>query len=240
MATSRFGQAILSTKKTLNKESATLPSRKKEDKKMKDLWLLAIFAVIAVLSQETVQAQDPIKATTFDGKRVLLYSDGTWKPSVSEPGQAAHLGAFNEPRQVTLLSRRMHGDYMKATFSFKFGIRDDPGLKITRNEWDLLFDNGDGGFTVGMVMGDRSRIVDLGEMTWGALTKVPVVRALPEGARAGNVGATQGHMYVVHTVNGSADLYSVFRVDWLEPGNQCVISWVNVPSPEGKSIADRN
>ncbi len=201
---------------------------------MKYLRLSLIIVALSIFSSATVRAQDPIKATTFDGKRVLLYSDGTWKPSVSEPGQAAHLGAFNAPRQVTLLSRRMSGDYIKASFSFKSGIRDDPGTK------DLLFDNGDGGFSVGLYTGDRSRIVDLGEMTWAALTKVPVVRALPEGARAGTVGATQGHMYVVHTVNGITDLYSVFRVDWLEPGNQCVISWVNVPSPEGKSIADRN
>jgi hypothetical protein len=208
--------------------------------KMKNFWLLVMFVVVAVFSQAPVQAQDPIKATTFDGKRVFLYADGTWKPSVSEPGQAAHLGAFNEPRQVTLLSRRMHDDYMKATFSFKYGIRDDPGLKLTRNQWDLLFDNGDGAFSVGMVTGDRSRIVDLGEKSWGELTKVPVVTPLPEGARAGSVPVAQGHMYVVHTVNGTTDLYSVFRVDWLEPGNQCVISWVNVPSPEVTAKAERN
>jgi hypothetical protein len=200
--------------------------------KMKHLWISVIFIALGVVAPIVVKAQDPIKATTFDGKHVLLYANGTWKPSVSDPGSAAHLGAFGEVRQVTLLSRRMYDDYMKATFSFKYGIRDDPGLKITRNQWDLLYDNGDGGFSVGMSQGDRSRIVDLGETTWGALTKVPVVKALPEGARAGSVPSTQGHMYVVHTVNGTTDLYSVFRVEWLEPGNQCLISWVNVPSPE--------
>jgi len=45
----------------------------------------------------------------------------------------------------------------------------------------------------------------------------------------------QGHMYVVHTRNNSTDLYSVFRVEWLEAGDQCVLSWVNVPSPEAAS-----
>ena len=108
-------------------------------------------------------------------------------------------------------------------------------MKLTRNQWDLLYDNGDGGFSVGMTQDDRSRIVDLGEMTWSGLTKVPVVAALPEGARAGSVPAVQDHMYVVHTRNSNADLYSVFRVEWHEPGDQCVISWVNVPSPEAAS-----
>jgi hypothetical protein len=199
--------------------------------KMKYLWVAAMFVILGATAP-LVRAQEPINATTFDGKRVLLYANGTWKPAVSDPGSVAQLGAFTEPSQVTLYSRRMYDDYMKATFSFKYGIRDDPGLKITRNQWDLLYDNGDGGFSVGMVQGDRSRIVDLGELTWAALRKVPVVKALPEGARAGSVSATQGHIYVVHTVNGTTDLYSVFRVEWLEPGNQCVISWVNVPSPE--------
>jgi hypothetical protein len=179
--------------------------------------------------------QEPIKAATFDGKRVLLYPDGTWKPATADPGSAAHLGAFAEPGQVTLYSRRKYDDYMKATFSFKYGIRDDPGLKITHNQWDLLYDNGDGGFTVGLTQDDRSRVVDLGEMTWVGLKKVPIVTALPEGARAGSVPAVQDHMYVVHTRTNSTDLYSVFRVEWLEPGDQCVISWVNVPSPEAST-----
>jgi len=125
---------------------------------------------------------------------------------------------------------------MKASFSFKHGIQNDPDLKVTRNEWELLYDNGDGGFSVGLNQNDRSRIVDLGEKGWSELKKVPVVTALPEGARAGSVPAVQGHMYVVHTRTNSADLYSLFRVEWLEPGDQCVISWVNVPSPEANSI----
>ena len=202
---------------------------------MKSVWIILAMLLIGVSAAHVAFGQEPIKATTFDGKRILLYADGTWKPVTADAGSAAHLGAFTEPRQVTLYSRRKYDDYMKATFSFKYGIRDDPGLKLTRNQWDLLYDNGDGGFSVGMTQDDRSRIVDLGEMTWSGLTKVPVVAALPEGARAGSVPAVQDHMYVVHTRNSNADLYSVFRVEWHEPGDQCVISWVNVPSPEAAS-----
>jgi hypothetical protein len=204
---------------------------------MKCVWLLLMVMTIMALMPADSLAQEPIKATTFDGKHVLLFRDGSWKPATTDPGSVAHLGAFAEPQQVTLYSRRMYDDYMKATFSFKFGIRDDPGLKITHNQWDLMFDNGDGGFSVGFYTGDRSRIVDLGEMTWSGLSKVPIVTALPEGARAGSVAAEQNHMYVVHTRNSTTDLYSVFRVEWLEAGNQCVISWVNVPSPEVAGVA---
>lgn len=199
---------------------------------MRRIWILMTLVVLGAFTPMAVGAQEPIKATTFDGKRVLLYPDGRWQPATTDPGPAAHLGAFAPPQEVTLYSRRKYDDYMKATFSFKHGIRDDPGLKLTRNQWDLLFDNGDGGFSVGMTQEDRSRIVDLGEMAWAGLRAVPVVTALPQGARAGSVPAEQGHMYVVHTRNNTTDLYSVFRVEWLEAGDQCVISWVNVPSPE--------
>jgi hypothetical protein len=53
------------------------------------------------------------------------------------------------------------------------------------------------------------------------------------------VSAVQDHLYVVHTRNNSTDLYSVFRVEWLVPGDQCVISWINVPSPEAGSTERR-
>lgn len=84
----------------------------------------------------------------------------------------------------------------------------------------------------------ESRLVDVGETTWDALEEVPVVTVLPEGARSGPVPARQGHMYVPHTRNDVSDLHSVFRVDWLEPGDRCAISWANVPSPEA-SAPDR-
>src|SRR5262245_50289559 len=151
---------------------------------MERVWVLLAAVALGSLTPMLASAQEPIKATTFDGKHVLLYPDGTWKPAVGSAGAASHLGAFAAPRQVTLYSRGKYDDYMKATFSFKFGIRDDPDLKLTHNQWDLLYDNGDGGFSVGLTQDDRSRIVDLGEMTWDGLTKVPVVEALPDGARA--------------------------------------------------------
>jgi hypothetical protein len=205
---------------------------------MKKILLTAFVVLIGLLAPWIVSAQQPIKATTFDGRKVLLYADGTWKASTADPGSAGHLGALEAPRTATLLSQCMHGDWLKAVFSFKFGLQDDPGLKLTHNQWDLLFDNCGGGFYVGMYQDSRSRLVDVGEMTWDALKEVPIVTVLPEGARSGSVPARQGHMYVLHTRNDSTDLYSIFRVDWLEPGDRCVISWVNVPSPEvGSSSA---
>jgi len=160
---------------------------------MRRIWILMMLGALGALAPMAVGAQEPIKATTFDGKHVLLYSDGKWKPATTEPGSVAHLGAFAPPQEVTLFSRRKYDDYMKATFSFKYGIRDDPGLKLTRNQWDLLYDNGDGGFSVGMSQEDRSRIVDLGELTWGGLRAVPVVSALPPGARSTTRGGRPTH-----------------------------------------------
>jgi hypothetical protein len=200
---------------------------------MKFVWIFITLMALVGLAPAAVKAQEPIKATTFDGKHVLLYPDGSWKPVITDPGSAAHLGAFAEPQQVTLYSRRKYENYMKATFSFKYGIRDDPGLRITRNLWDLLFDNGDGGFMVSLGPEERSRIVDFGAMKWSDLKAVPIVEAMPEGSKwGGTIPVVQGHLYVVHTLNPTINLYSVFRVEWLERGDQVTISWVTVPSPE--------
>lgn len=61
---------------------------------------------------------------------------------------------------VTLLARSKHEDYEAATFSFQHGLRDDPDLAITRNDWDVQFGNGRDEFTVQMVTDDRSQIAD--------------------------------------------------------------------------------
>jgi hypothetical protein len=80
---------------------------------MKCVWLLLMVMTIMALMPADSLAQEPIKATTFDGKHVLLFRDGSWKPATTDPGSVAHLGAFAEPQQVTLYSRRMYDDYMK-------------------------------------------------------------------------------------------------------------------------------
>src|SRR5215510_15697119 len=198
-----------------------------------DLCLTA--AVLTVLAMPALGvSQDPVKARTYSGQQVLLYPDGTWKPVVEAIDRENWQG-LEDIRTVTLLSRRKYDDYEKATFSFVHGVRDDPGLKITHNDWDLLFGNGDAdAFDVTMVSDDRSRIKDLGKMSWPDLTEVPLLPAYPMPTREKTMKAVVGHVYEIHVKDDDSDLYALCRVEWLEPGDSCVISWVVVPAPEEK------
>jgi hypothetical protein len=45
------------------------------------------------------------------------------------------------------------------------------------------------------------------------------------------VKAIAGHVYVIHVVDDSRDLYALFRVDALERGDYCTISWKLIPEP---------
>jgi hypothetical protein len=144
-----------------------------------------------------------------------------------------------EPQTATLLLRKKVGDvdnYTQAAFSFKYGVNGDAGLKVTRNNWDLQFRKPDA-FDVTMVTDDCSRIKDLGELNWWDAFDVPGLPAYPEPTREPSVNAIVGHMYVVHTKDQDNDHYSLFRVEWLEPGLSVTISWKLIASPEEKSGA---
>jgi hypothetical protein len=183
--------------------------------------LLLSFLLQSIFCVE-ILAQEPIKARTFSGQNVLLYPDGTWKPAV-ETGDGS--------KTVILLSRRKYDDYEKATFSFQHGLRDDP-KNVTHNDWDLLFGNGDDVFDVTMVV-DRSRIRDLGAIDMDSLETIPALPAYETPTREKSLPAVVGHVYLVHTKDNNSDLYAIFRVEWLEPGDSCMIRWKVVPSPEG-------
>jgi hypothetical protein len=127
---------------------------------------------------------------------------------------------------VTLLSRAKYSDYEKATFSFEHGIRDDPGLRRTRNDWELLYGSGGDTFDVRMVTDDRSVIVDLGEKALVDITALPAFPAYKEGVTT-RVAAIDGHAYAVRTRDTESDHVSVFRVAKLVPGDQCTIEWVH-------------
>jgi hypothetical protein len=49
------------------------------------------------------------------------------------------------------------------------------------------------------------------------------------------VKALARHMYVVHVVDDESDFYALFRIDKLQSGDNCTISWKRIPSPTGKS-----
>jgi len=45
------------------------------------------------------------------------------------------------------------------------------------------------------------------------------------------VKAIAGHLYVIHVVDDSRDFYALFRVEALERGDKCTISWKLIPAP---------
>ena len=46
------------------------------------------------------------------------------------------------------------------------------------------------------------------------------------------VKAIPGHMYVIHVVDDKRDFYALFRVDAVERGDNCTISWKLVDAPD--------
>ncbi len=143
----------------------------------------------------------------------------------------------DEPQIITLLARKKVDDvdnYRQATFSFKYGINGDSALKITRNNWDLLFGNSplSDAFDVTMVTDDCSRIKDLGALNWSDTFDVPALPAYLKPTREPSVKAIVGNMYVVHSKDTNDNHYSLFRVESLEPGKSVTISWKLIASPE--------
>ena len=53
------------------------------------------------------------------------------------------------------------------------------------------------------------------------------------------VKAIAGHMYVIHVVHETDDFYVVFRVENVERGSYCTISWKMVPDPATQSVQDK-
>jgi len=45
------------------------------------------------------------------------------------------------------------------------------------------------------------------------------------------VKAIAGHIYVAHIVDDTRDFYALFRVDALERGDNCTVSWKLIPAP---------
>jgi len=145
--------------------------------------------------------------------------------------EAIRKGGGTVPEHTTtrevLLNRKQFNDYEKATFSFYFGVRDDPGKRMVRNDWDLLYSHlGDGtdGFWVRMVSDDVSTITDLGKLTWTELGKIESIK----DGKSEKASAVFEHMYLVHTRDTDADSHSLFRVAAIRPGVACHIEWATM------------
>jgi hypothetical protein len=129
-----------------------------------------------------------------------------------------------EKVQEVLLSRGRFNDYELCTFPFRHGTRDDPGSRLTRNNWDLQFGNGGDVLHVCMVTDDESTITDLGESTWQALAKREAVKE----DTSSRVHADHKHAYLVHTKDTDGEYYSFVRVAAIQPGVACLIEWVSL------------
>ena len=177
-----------------------------------------------------------------------------------ETGQSKGWDDRRAPETVTLFSRTKHrepdGGYGKSAFSFRHGVRSDVGHEVTRNNYELLYGNlnldGDSDwFSVTMVTDDRSRIKDLGALTWEEVVKLPLIplsagtshqpirfpretETLEESSQGRVTRVAEGHVYLVRSKDRDSDFYTVFRVEKLLPSDQVTISWRNVP----KSVLD--
>lgn len=146
-------------------------------------------------------------------------------------GSAFAQTATDAPRTVTLVKRVKTPEadnYTQAAFSFKYGANGADGLKLTRNNWDILFGNSTvpDAFDVTTVTDDRSRIADLGAVDWSAgELEVPRLEAYEKPTREKSVAAVVGHMYLVHAKDTETDHYAIFRVEKLVPGESVTISW---------------
>ena len=161
-----------------------------------------------------------------------------------------------EPQRVTLYSRMKYerDGYGRAAFQFKAGIRSDhkDWSDTTKNRYHVLYGNG-------MVNGESDwialsaekdswdRVKDIGAVEWAdlccaqplptppreTLMRTPKKGETFEASSEQRVAkAVVGHMYVLHVKNKTHDFYVMFRVDELEAGDHCTISWKIMASPE--------
>jgi hypothetical protein len=146
--------------------------------------------------------------------------------STSIPAQGINV----EPRSVTLEKRQTKDgvdNYIYAAFSFRFGSNGEEGLKLTRNNWDVLFGNSSitDAFSVTMIVDDRSRIIDLGKGDWSNVPVIPFLPCYDTPTREKDVPAIVGNMYLVHSCDTNNDHEAIFRVEELNSKKNVTISW---------------
>jgi len=167
---------------------------------------------------------------------VLLFV-GACVWTLSSPTRALGQDPEIGPQTATLVARRTidgYDNYDLAAFSFKYGGNGPITRGLTRNNWDILFGNAPDRdtFEVTMVTDDRSRIKDLGELSWDDTFTVPSLDAYPKPTQEPSVNVVVGHMYLVHSRDRDSDHYSLFRVEALQPLQRVTISWKLIPPPD--------
>lgn len=167
------------------------------------------------------------------------------------------------PQIVTLYPPRDKAtgrrDETRACFSFKLGRNKLPNS----TDWDLGYGfasiSNEDWLMVGTTRADkRSVMKEIGKYKWSDSFKTPALEPLPElkegerrqitvdssadthkeWARSTSMfaKAKHGHMFVMHVKDNQADFYVLFRIEELEQGDHCTISWKRVPAPERESV----
>lgn len=154
-------------------------------------------------------------------------------------------------------------DETRSCFSFKMGANKLPNSidPPEVSDWDLGYGfmriSNEDWLIVSAGPNKRSVMKELGQHNWSDAFNVPVLEPLPrllEGEKrhitvdssadthaawakstTHFAKAKVGHMYVMHVKDEEADFYVLFRVEQLEQGEQCTISWKRIPTPERKA-----
>lgn len=137
--------------------------------------------------------------------------------AAERPQEPRAANALREP--AVLFDRSWYEDFELATFSFEHGLRDDPGLRVTRNDWDLVLDSDK--FRVGMVVDDHSLIADLGPLEPAVFGTVELPSLLP----ATEARVLVGHAYYVGTRDDDTTLATVLFVREHRAGRTTEFDW---------------
>jgi hypothetical protein len=184
-----------------------------------------------------------MKARYLCGLLVLIFCGVTVTAKGSPTEQTVTLYSF----------MKYKSDYSRSAFSF------ERASFVYGKGWDLLYGSLSIGddldwFSASTATDNRSLIRDMGEINWFDSYKVPVITPLPKlepGKQrtikvdsSGDTGkawaekngifvkAIVGHMYAMHVKDTDSDYYALFRVEAINPGDSCTISWRIVASPE--------
>jgi hypothetical protein len=142
----------------------------------------------------------------------------------------------DEIRTARLMKRRVVNgvdNYAYATYSFRYGGNGPDIQQQCKNNWEIIFGNSPvaDAFDVSLVTDDRSRIKDLGKLAWSDTFQVPALSAYEEPEREPAVKAVEGHIYLVRARDTETDLYVLFRVEKLTPGESVDIGWKVISPP---------
>ena len=88
-----------------------------------------------------------------------------------------------------------------------------------------------------MITDDRSKIEDLGKLTWEELEKVGflIPEPYPAPTRERKLKAIVGHIYLIRVADRETDLTALLRVEDLIPDDRVQFSWRVLKTDDGEA-----